>query len=120
MAAADAVESNRSLLNPQDAQVVMGRAAAAGVNFDTPLGEFLTDVLGMDLSAPWFDQMQSFANAQTTNQNPLDKARNIAEGTNMRPGAGAGAERLLSRAAAGGQQQSPIPPEAGLDSVLGL
>lgn len=97
----------------------MGRAAGAGVSFDTPLGEFLTDVMGLDLNGPWYEQMQSFVNAQLSNRNPLDKAQNIAQGANVRPGAGGGAERLLARAAGGGRQ-APIPPEAGLDSVLGL
>lgn len=119
-AAADAVESNRSLLNPQDAQVMMGRAAGAGYTQDTSLGEFITDFMGLDLNGPAIPQLQAFANAQVNNANPMDKMKNIAAGENVRTGAGAAAARMLSKASAGeqGPSQPAGPPQ--LDNMLGF
>lgn len=112
---ADAMESNRSLLNPQDGMVLMGRAAAGGLPEDASLAEFMQSVMGIDVNAPWQQELSKFMDTQLTNKEPLGKLRNIAEGNNVRPGAGAVAERDVARTMA------PTPePEfsGGLDGIL--
>lgn len=119
--AADAVESNRSLLNPLDAQVLLGRMAGGGMTEQTTLGEFLQEYLGFDLDAPAVPQLHRFVEMNTENADPLIKMRNVAENRHVRPGAGVAAERVLTRAAAagGGDRAPAAPPAGGVGALLG-
>ena len=109
----DAIESNRSLLDPQDAQIAMTRMDGTGLPEDASLGQLVeawyTQVLGMDWSAPGKPQLQEFAMAQVGNANPLTKVQNIAQGNNMRPGAGAMAQGQLANLA-DSSQEAGLPP----------
>ena len=121
--AADAVESNRSILNPQDGMTMAGRM---NITEETTLGEFFTQ-LGLDLSAPAIGQLDRFFNAQLTNIDPLDKMKNIAEGNNVVPGAG---RRAADQVAAAEGMGAPAPgmaspglsgpgtPEQGIEGLL--
>ena len=121
--AADAVESNRSWLNPQDSLTMLGRM---NITPETTLGEFFTQ-LGLDLSAPAIEQLERFNNAQLSNIDPLDKMKNIAEGNNMQPGAGRRAADQLAAATASptpapGMASQGLPgpgtPDAGVEGLL--
>ena len=94
-AAADLVESNRSWLNPSDAATMVGRTV--GLNEHTTLAQFLQEVLGLDLDGP-ATQLVTFTDAQLSSQSAVDKMANIAEGRNLRPGAGARAQAQVARA----------------------
>lgn len=114
---ADVVESNRSFLNPTDGITMMGRLQGSGVNQDTTLAEFLTE-MGLDLQGPALPQLIRFTEAQLGNQTALGKVQNIAEGNNVQPGMGQRAADQLARADAGRQNQQ-APPPAGMNGGMG-
>ena len=112
---ADVVESNRSYANPLDAMTMHGRASQ-DLTEETPLGEFLTNFMGLDLNAPWVGELQRFSAVQQSNQTAMGKVANIAEGNNVRAGAGADAAMTL----VGASTSPPGAGSAGVDSLLGM
>ncbi len=112
---ADVVESNRSLLNPLDGQVLMGRTAAT-VTEATTVAEWMLETMGIDVNRPLLEELHKFTRTQLGNASPMDKMANIANGANLRPGAGAVAERALGRA--GRSSAGAGPAGGGLDGLL--
>ena len=127
--ALDAIESNRSILNPSDALTMAGRAGQGGIDETTPLVDILP-YLGLDPNAPGIPQLRSFLERQTSNASPTGKLQNIAAGKHMSPGAGNAAVGALSGGASpmgGGMPPDPMgggmPPGGGgvgdVDSLIG-
>ena len=119
---ADAVESNRSWLNPQDGQVMMARLTElVGTPEEPDWYEFSRDYLKIPEGMPFTQAMQQFMQAQTGNATALDKLGNIAQGANVMPGQGAAAEDTMSRidgGSAGSAMGAPGAMGPGLDAIL--
>ena len=115
---ADVVESNRSLLNPQDMQVLLGRMSNS-VDEQTTVAEVLAQ-LGLDVNAPAATEFQRWTEATLGNAPPMGKMRNIAEGRHVQPGAGAVAERALAGSGSGAaSRESAVPlPVGGVAALL--
>ena len=106
---------------------MMGRTMGA-VTGETTLAQFMEE-MGFDLQGPALPQLTRFADAQLGNQQPLDKARNVAAGANVMPGAGARAADQVSRMQGAGAGGAPppggpmgggaLPSGGGLDSLMG-
>ena len=122
--ALDAVESNRSMLNPADIMTMAGRAKSGGIDENTSLVDLLP-YLGLDPNAPGLPQLRSLLERQLSNASPTGKLQNIAAGKHLSPGAGSAAMTAMS---GGGQPPMPggMPPDpmggggvGDVDSLIG-
>ena len=122
--ALDAIESNRSMLNPADTLTMAGRMGQGGIDETTPLVDILP-YLGLDPNAPGIPQLRSLLERQVSSASPTGKLQNIAAGKHMSPGAGTAAMTAL-----GGGGQAPMggamPPDPmggggveDVDSLIG-
>lgn len=117
---ADAVESNRSWLNPQDGQVMMARLKeVVGTPEEPDWYEASRDYFKIPEGVPFTQALQQFMQVQTGNVSALDKLSNIAQGANVMPGQGAAAEDTMARIGAGeAGMGAPGAMGPGLDQIL--
>ena len=114
--ALDAIESNRSMLNPQDGAIMMSRLRQVIDSGKKPTLIEGLQLMGLNPEGDFQEEMLRWSRVQTGNTTALDKLDNIAQGNNVVPGAGAAAMT---------PQQSPEPEvmegsPQGVDRLLGM